>query len=102
MIATTSYDNTVRLWDASTGTPLVTFTGHKDYPFVAAFSPDGTLLATRDENAVLLWRLTPNDPVSLMEEARERVSTAFTDEECAIYFGDDPESCPQTLEELFP
>ena len=41
-----AYDGTIRFWDAATGTPLKTITGHTgSFGRAVAFSPDGTILA---------------------------------------------------------
>ena len=39
-------DNTVRLWDATTGSPLRTLTGHTSWVYSVSFSPDGNTLAS--------------------------------------------------------
>ncbi|WP_406270826.1 caspase family protein [Streptomyces sp. NBC_00191] len=57
LLASSSNDNTVRLWDVATrkqlGNPL---TGHTDSARSVAFSPDGKLLASSsDDKTVRLW-----------------------------------------------
>jgi roadblock/LC7 domain-containing protein len=46
LVASASHDNTVRLWEAATGTCRSTLEGHSDYVSAVAFSPDGQLLHT--------------------------------------------------------
>ncbi|KAE8212075.1 hypothetical protein CF327_g4243 [Tilletia walkeri] len=46
MLATTSFDNTARLWNADTGSCLRTFTEHTDNVHTLCFSPDARFLAT--------------------------------------------------------
>ncbi len=45
-LATTSQDNSVKLWDAESGQELKTFTGHTHFAGRVVFSPDGTRLAS--------------------------------------------------------
>ncbi|HYC90679.1 MAG TPA: hypothetical protein VEO54_15795 [Thermoanaerobaculia bacterium] len=58
LLATASNKGIARLWDVSTGKPLVELRGHGDEDAVvsAVFSPDGTLLATSDaEQSTCIW-----------------------------------------------
>src|SRR5947209_1997340 len=56
LLATSSRDNTARLWDAGTGKPLVTLTGHKKNVYFSAFSPDGKLVATASgDRLIKVW-----------------------------------------------
>ncbi|WP_327594051.1 WD40 repeat domain-containing protein [Streptomyces chartreusis] len=68
LLATASYDRTVRLWDVSDrdrprplGKPL---TGHRSWVSSAVFSPDGrTLVSASDDGTVRLWDVTrPSRP----------------------------------------
>src|SRR5262249_40570867 len=45
-IASASADGTVRLWDARTGTPRLTYRGHSRRVSCLAFSPDGRRIAS--------------------------------------------------------
>jgi len=46
LVATSSFDNTARLWDSVTGECLKVFTDHKRPVYTVSFSPNGRWLAT--------------------------------------------------------
>ena len=59
VVASASYDRTVRLWDSSTGVTLQTLEGHSSSVTAAVISPDGKLVAsTSYERKVRLWDLS--------------------------------------------
>jgi eukaryotic-like serine/threonine-protein kinase len=55
-LATSSEDQTVRLWDVETGQEVLTLHGHTDIVPTVAFSPDGNRLATAGADGVVLVR----------------------------------------------
>ena len=56
LLASASDDETVRIWDPSTGASRGTLEGHSSKVRALAFSPDGKLLASVSDNeTVRLW-----------------------------------------------
>ncbi|KIM75212.1 hypothetical protein PILCRDRAFT_13772 [Piloderma croceum F 1598] len=55
-IVSGSSDNSVQVWDASTGTELKMLNGHTDYVRSVAFSSDGTrIVSGSSDNSVWVW-----------------------------------------------
>ncbi|MBV9468286.1 MAG: hypothetical protein JOZ57_03515, partial [Abitibacteriaceae bacterium] len=58
ILASGSYDKTVRLWDALTGQPIITLSDHWGSVNSVAFAPDGKTLASGSLQEVWLWALS--------------------------------------------
>lgn len=58
IIASASYDKTIKLWDANTQQELKTLAGHEKVVEVIDFSPDGKYLVSGDRDGnLLLWNI---------------------------------------------
>lgn len=64
MLATASFDNTSRIWDAKKGSCIYTLTGHSLPVYSVAFSPNSRFLATgSSDNCLLVWSTQTGDLV---------------------------------------
>jgi WD40 repeat protein len=56
LLASASYDMTVRLWDVETGECRYILIGHSPYVMVVVYSPQGDQVASGDEGgSVRIW-----------------------------------------------
>jgi WD40 repeat protein len=82
LLASTSWDGTVRLWDLSARREMATLRGHSGGVWAAAFSPDGQRLATGGAGAqvaVKLWDMaTRRELLSLEGEGELFAHAAFS------------------------
>ncbi len=67
-LATSSADNTVRLWNYDTGEQLMVLRGSTVPTSAVAFAPDGKQLAAgADDGKATIWNLEAAEPVQLVE-----------------------------------
>ena len=72
MIATTSEDKTVRLWDTRIGKNLAILEGHTRDVTSVVFSPDGATIATASEdNTVRLWDTQTGKQKNILTEGSD-------------------------------
>src|SRR5438105_381601 len=85
LLASASYDRTVRLWDASTGASRGTLEGHSDWVTAVAFSPDGQLLASASEDkTVRLWGSMTGASRGTLEGHSGRVNAVAFSPDCQL------------------
>jgi WD40 repeat protein/serine/threonine protein kinase len=79
-LATSSADNTLKLWDLATGLELLTFAGHTGPVGGVAFSPDGKVLASgSSDHTVILWdSKSGREMLTLRGHGSDVVSVAFS------------------------
>lgn len=80
LIASSSADQTVRLWDAVTGQSLGCLRGHNDQVRSVAFSPDGTQIASGSwDRTVRLWDARIGNELNRLIGPNDRLnSVAFS------------------------
>lgn len=79
-LASGSYDQTIKLWDISTGDCLQTLQGHDNWVWTLAFSPDGNLLASGSgDHTIKLWHLATGQCIQTLQGHTSRIwSIAFS------------------------
>ena len=66
-VVTASRDNTAKVWDAKTGSPVLTLQGHTEDVTSASFSADGTRVITGSKDgSVKIWDSRSNAETNLM------------------------------------
>ena len=79
-LASGSRDKTIILWDFDTGLPLDTLTGHRDFVYSVAFSPDGARLASGSrDSTIIVWDLDTQQRLGTLTGHQDIVySVAFS------------------------
>ena len=94
ILATRSWDKTIRLWDADTGQLRHTLTGHQDDVDIVVFSPDGRTLASgSQDNTVRLWDAITGEHVkTLRGHYSYLISLAFNPDGSILASGSEDDS----------
>ena len=80
ILASASYDSTVKLWDVATRQNIATLEGHSLRVFSVSFSPDGSTLASASyDSTVKLWDVATRQNIATLEGHRDVVySVSFS------------------------
>ena len=74
LLATSSYDKSIRLWDVSTGIEKATLREHTDAVFPVAFSPDGKRLASgAGDRTVKVWDVSSGKRLFTLSDSLDTV-----------------------------
>ncbi|NOH02307.1 MAG: hypothetical protein HND47_10300 [Chloroflexi bacterium] len=94
MLASSSWDNTIRLWRASDGSLLRTLEGHTGDVYSLDFSPDGRTLASGSfDNTIRLWRPSDGTLLQTLSGHTSYVkSVAFSPDGTVLASGSDDRS----------
>lgn len=79
-LVTASWDNTARVWDATTGKAITPPLEHSDRVVLASFSPDGTKVITASwDNTARIWDASTGNPLSPpLEHTAELTLASFS------------------------
>lgn len=80
LLATSSYDRQINLWDVASGEQVRTLAGHNGAVFDVAFSPDGAALASASaDGTVKLWNVATGERLdTLGQPESEQYAVAFS------------------------
>jgi WD40 repeat protein len=80
ILATGSYDQKIKLWDAESGSEMRTLSGHNGAVYGLAFRPDGKILASASgDRTVKLWDVASGERRdTLSQSLKELYSVAFS------------------------
>ena len=80
ILATASYDQQIKLWDAGSGEALRNLSGHNDAVYELAFRPDGKVLASASgDRTVKLWNVADGTRLdTLGQPLKEQYAVAFS------------------------
>ena len=90
MVATGSYDKTIKLWDVNSRREVTTLKGHEDIVYGVRFSPDGHMLASCSaDKSIKLWDVVSRKELTSFQKQEKTVyALAFTGDGKGLVSGD--------------
>ena len=77
-VVSASWDNTIRIWDVSTGSVLTTLEGHTNWVISASFSPDGSRVVSASvDKTIRIWDVSTGSVLKTLGEHTASVNSAF-------------------------
>src|SRR5205807_2203673 len=74
-IVSVSGDKTLRIWDAGSGQPLATLSGHQNPVTGCAWSPDGERIVSASwDNTLRIWEARSGQPLATLSGHQDSVS----------------------------
>lgn len=90
ILASGSWDDTIRIWNSTNGQHLITFRGHRDGVSTVTFSPDGETLASGShDDTIKLWNSDGQVRATLRGHADPVRSVAFSPDGKILASGSD-------------
>jgi WD40 repeat protein len=85
LIASGSYDKTVKIWNVATGEEQRTVEGHRNSVSSVVFSKDGTLIASAsDDKTVKIWNVATGINVKSFDTSQSTNVLSFTDDDSVL------------------
>ena len=85
LLATASFDGTVRLWNAADGSCAKVFSRHQDSVYSIAFSPSGTYLASASlAGQLYIWNVAEGKPVESFKSEGDIFEVAWNTNETRL------------------
>lgn len=85
MLATASFDGTVRLWNVENGSCISVLSRHRDSVYSVAFSPSGEYLASGSlAGQLYVWNVKDGKPIKNFKGKGDIFEVAWNKEETRI------------------
>jgi transducin (beta)-like 1 len=85
MLATASFDGSVRLWDVKDGTCIQVFNRHRDSVYSVAFSPSGSFLASGSlAGQLYIWNVEEGRHIKSFKGKGDIFEVAWNKEESRV------------------